>query len=353
MVTQLLAAAATKTSAADDIATGASAFWDAWGTPIAVAGVIVGAVVLRIIVHFVIRRVVDQIVTGVKKKQNVDDTQALNSPLRAVRVVQRTRTLGSVLNNVATVVIAVIAIATILATLNIATVGLVSAASVIAAGLAFGAQNIVKDILSGLFMVVEDQLGVGDIVDVQLATGVVEAVGIRVTQVRDVNGTLWFVRNGEILRVGNMSQGWARAIIDIAVPYENDIDEVESIVLTTSAAVAAQPRWKTRMLEKPEIWGLQSISESHLVIRLAVRTRSADKDAVARELRLRIVRALDAKGIHLPSLQSVVLSGFEEATNIRGARPIETQPTPVQGRNKAPRAPRRGRNAPPTGDNEA
>jgi small conductance mechanosensitive channel len=346
MFLQLLASAtSTPTGAASDLAKGADAFWKMWGPAIGVAGILVGAVLLRVIVHFVIRRVVDQIVTGVKRKQNVDDTQALNSPLKAVRVVQRTRTLGSVLNNMATVVIAVVAIAAILATLHAPTVGLVSAASVIAAGLAFGAQNIVKDLLSGLFIVAEDQLGVGDIVDVQLATGVVENVGIRVTQVRDVNGTLWFVRNGEILRVGNMSQGWARAIIDVAVPYETDVDQVESVIMKTSTELSAQPRWKTRMLEKPELWGLQSISDSHLIIRLAVRTRSADKDAVARELRLRIVRALDAEGIHLPSIQSVILQGFEEATNVRGARPVETQPMPVQ-RNKAPRAPRRGKKGP-------
>lgn len=300
-----------------------------WGKPIGVVSVIVGAVLLRIIIHFVIRRVVDQIVNGVKRKQNVQDTQALNSPLQAVRVVQRTRTLGSVLNNVSSVVIIVIAIAVILSVLEVSTVGIVSGASVIAAGLAFGAQNIVKDILSGMFIVLEDQLGVGDIVDVQLATGVVENVGIRVTQVRDVNGTLWFVRNGEILRVGNMSQGWARAIIDTAVPYDTDIDAVEAVILKTATDLQAQPRWRTRMLEKPEMWGLQSISDSAVVIRLAVRTRSSEKDNVSRELRMRLKRALDEMGVTLPSLNSVVLEGFDEANSIKGARPIETSPTPV------------------------
>ena len=314
------------------LAKGADAFWGAWAKPIGVASVLVGAIVLRVIIHFVIRGAVDQIVNGVKRKQNVEDTQALNSPLQAVRVVQRTRTLGSVLNNLSTVIILVIAAGVILSILNVSTVGIVSGASVIAAGLAFGAQNIVKDILSGMFIVLEDQLGVGDIVDVQLATGVVENVGIRVTQVRDVNGTLWFVRNGEILRVGNMSQGWARAIIDTAVPYDTDIDAVEDVILKVASDLQAQPRWRTRVLEKPEIWGLQSISESAMVIRLAVRTRSSEKDNVSRELRVRLKKALDEMGLKLPSLTSVVLEGFDEANSIKGARPVETAPTPVATR---------------------
>src|SRR5690606_10611373 len=102
------------------------------------------------------------------------------------------------------------------------------------AGLGFGAQNIVKDVLNGFFMVIEDQLGVGDVVDLGPATGVVESVGIRITDIRDVNGTLWHVRNGEIVRVGNLSQGWARAIIDLAVPYDTDTDEAQQLILTTA-----------------------------------------------------------------------------------------------------------------------
>jgi len=345
MISTLLAATPTSSSLPQVVAQSADAFWAAWGTAITVAAIVLGAIILRVIALFVIRRVVDQIVSGVKKKQNVDDTQALiASPLQAVRVVQRTRTLGSVLQNVVSVVIVVIAITSILSQLQVSIVGIVSAAGVIAAGLAFGAQSVVKDMLSGLFMVAEDQLGVGDIVDVGLATGVVEAVGIRVTQVRDVNGTLWFVPNGQILRVGNMSQGWARVVIDTAVPYDVDIDAVEELILKTATDLAVTPRWRNRVVEKPELWGLQSISESALVVRLVVRTRTAEKDNVARELRIRLKKAFDALGITLPSLTSVVLSGFDEATSVKGARPVETSPTPVTKRGKAASA--RGTAAP-------
>ncbi|MDY0890611.1 mechanosensitive ion channel family protein [Frigoribacterium sp. CFBP9030] len=305
------------------------AFWKMWGIPIRIAGIIIVAVLLRVALHFTIRRIVDQVVNGIKRKQNVDDTQALMaSPLQAVRVVQRTRTLGSVLNNVVTVLIAGIALVLVLGELNFDIVAIVGAASVVGAGLAFGAQNIVKDLLNGVFMVAEDQLGVGDVVDVGPAAGVVEAVGIRVTQIRDVNGVLWFVRNGEILRVGNMSQGWTRVVIDLAVPYSADVDQVQDAMLETATELAAVPRWKRAILETPEVWGIQSIAEEHVVIRIVVKTRSSDRDTVDRELRARLKKTTDALDIVLPSLTSVVLTGFDSASSVQGARPPRTSPTP-------------------------
>jgi small conductance mechanosensitive channel len=165
----------------------------------------------------------------------------------------------------------------------------------------------------------------------------VEAVGIRITQVRDVNGILWFVRNGEILRVGNMSQGWARAIIDLAVPYDSDVDEIQAEVLRVAVDMASSSKWRSRILEKPEIWGLESISDEALVIRLVVKTRTSTKDDVARELRIRLKKALDEMGVTLPSLNTVVLTGFDGAASVSGARPPRTSPLPVIEPNKAPR----------------
>ena len=307
------------------------AFWAMWGVPIRIVAILVVAVLVRVALHFMIRRVVDQVVNGIKRKQNVDDTQALvASPLAAVRVVQRTRTLGSVLNNLVTVVISAVALVLVLGELDFDVVAIVGAASVVGAGLAFGAQNIVKDQLNGIFMVAEDQLGVGDVVDVGPATGVVEAVGIRVTQIRDVNGVLWFVRNGEILRVGNMSQGWARVVIDLAVPYDTDVQAVQERMLATATELATTPKWRSRIVEKPELWGIESISESAVVIRIVVKTRSNARDDVSRELRGRLKGALDQMGVTLPSLSAVVLTGFDSAASVGGAHPPRTVPTPVQ-----------------------
>lgn len=327
-----------------------AAWWESlgyWQTPFEVLLIIVVAVLVRIVLQFVINRVVRSIVTGVKKKQGVDDTQALNAtPLAAVRVVQRTRTLGGVLSSVVTTVIAIVAIMMVITTISPDAAGafsLITAA--IGAGLGFGAQNIVKDVLNGLFMVVEDQLGVGDVVDLGPATGVVESVGVRITDIRDVNGTLWHVRNGEIVRVGNLSQGWARAIIDLAVPYDSDVDEVEKLILGTALDMTDEPKWKRLVMERPEVWGIESISAEAIVIRLVVKTRTSAKDEVSRELRARLKRTLDAEGIRLPALNAIVLSGFEGAGSILGARPPKTSPLPV-----APQAAKRPPKSTPKGD---
>ncbi|RNE59122.1 mechanosensitive ion channel family protein [Cryobacterium tepidiphilum] len=288
---------------------------------IVIVVIIAVALLLRWLLHFVIDRVVRQIVSGAKKKQNVTDTQALAaSPLATVRLVQRARTLGSVLTNIVNVLIFVIAVLAIVHTISAAILGsfaLLTAA--VGAGLGFGAQNIVKDVLNGLFMVVEDQVGVGDIVDVGFATGVVEEVGIRITKVRDVDGTLWFVRNGEILRTGNMSQGWARVIVDLPIPYTSDVEAVQAAMLESASELAKTPKWRHLVLEKPEIWGLETISAEALVTRLVVKTRVSAKWDFARALRLHLKQALDSMGTSLTPLNAVVMTGMDGATAVEAA----------------------------------
>jgi len=293
-----------------------------------IAGIVVGAIVVAWIMRRLIARIVNRIVNGAKSKASVDDTQALDSsPLAQVRLVQRTRTLGSILTNIVNVAIVIIALLMIVFSLNpdiLGSFALLSAA--IGAGLGFGAQNIVKDVLNGIFIVAEDQIGIGDVVDLGLATGVVEYVSVRVTQVRDVNGTLWYVRNGEITRIGNMSMGWSRVIIDLAVPVDVDIASVEDALLETARGLSKEPKWRSRIVERPEMWGLESISGDALVIRLVMKTRANAKDDVARELRMRVKHALDEMGVRLPALNSITLSGYEAAQRVKGANPPKTKP---------------------------
>ncbi|CAN5280010.1 hypothetical protein BH11ACT3_BH11ACT3_24630 [soil metagenome] len=188
-----------------------------WGVPLQVLAIIVVAVVARFVLSFVIHRVVNRVVSGAKRERS--HGVLTTSPLHDVRVVQRTRALGGVFNSVVTTAIVVAAIVLIVAvTVPQATGAFSLITAALGAGLGFGAQNVVKDVLNGLFMVSEDQLGVGDVVDLGAATGVVEAVGIRITQVRDEHGTLWFVRNGEILRVGNLSQKAATPTLATPAP---------------------------------------------------------------------------------------------------------------------------------------
>ena len=306
-------------------------FAEAGWNLLTIAGIIVGAFLLGWILKLVIRRVVNRIVNGAKSKANVDDTQALErSPLSSVRLVQRTRTLGSILGNVVNVTIVVIAILLIINVVAPTALGsLTLLTAAVGAGLGFGAQNIVKDVLNGIFIVAEDQVGIGDVVDLGLATGIVEYVSVRVTHVRDVNGTLWYVRNGEITRIGNLSQGWSRVIIDLSVAVDSDLEEVEKIMLDTAKGLAKDPKWRTRILEQPEVWGLESISGDALVIRLVMKTRANAKDDVARELRVRLKRAIDEIGITLPALSTIMPTGIEGALRVRGANPPKTKPNPV------------------------
>lgn len=316
------------------------AIWTAlapWYKVIFVVVVVVGAILLRAILLFVIRRVVNRIVSGVKQREGEDDTQVLlTSPLAAVRVVQRTRTLGGVFSNIVTATIVIVSLLLIVNELVPNATGafaLITAA--LGAGLGFGAQNVVKDVLNGLFIVGEDQLGVGDVVDTGFATGIVESVDIRTTQIRDVNGTLWYVRNGEIIRVGNMSQGWARVIVDLAVPYDSDVEAVQDRILATAVDMADNTKWKSRIIEKPEVWGIESVSGDAVVLRLVVKTVSGAKDDVARELRARLKRTLDEMGVRLPSMNSVILTGAQGAASVRGARPPRTKPVPTQKKSPA------------------
>jgi small conductance mechanosensitive channel len=299
------------------------AFFDSgWGKPVQVVLIVVLAILVRLVMRSVIRRGVGRIISGAKKKAGVDDTTAIAaSPLAAMRVVQRTRALGGVLSSVVTTIVVIVAaiwVVSVAAPQATAAFSLITAA--LGAGLGFGAQNIVKDVLNGLFMVGEDQLGVGDVIDTGFATGVVEDVGIRITQVRDVNGTLWYVRNGEILRIGNMSQGWSRVIIDLAVPYESDVDEVQAKLLDAATAFAGESKWKRLVLEKPELWGIESVSAEAIVIRLVVKTRSGVKDQVARALRARLKTAIDELGVQLPPLNSIALRP-SPAGPLPGAKP--------------------------------
>mgnify|MGYP000381931357 FL=1 len=178
--------------------------WQDWSTLIRIVLIVLGAVVLRAVLLVSVKRVVKSISTGAKKNSSTS-SKAISVAINAERLVLRATTLGSVLSNFITWSIYIIAGTMLLSELGVAVGALIAGAGILGAALGFGAQNIVRDLLSGLFIVFEDQYGIGDSVDLGEASGIVESVGLRITQVRDAKGTLWYVRNGEILRVGNSS----------------------------------------------------------------------------------------------------------------------------------------------------
>ena len=157
-----------------------------------------------------------------------------------------------------------------------------------------------------LFMLMEDQSGVGDWVDVGDTSGVVEHVGLRTTRVRSLDGLLWTVRNGEIVRTANANQGWGRAIVDIGVGYDVDLDEAQDLIHRIATQAMDDPALAPKFQGEPEIWGIQELGDDAVTIRLVVKSAPGDQWGLARGLRLRIKQALDDRGMEIPFPQRTV-----------------------------------------------
>jgi moderate conductance mechanosensitive channel len=222
---------------------------------------------------------------------------------------QRTKALGSVLGNAASVLIFGIAVVTIAGDLGLNLAPVLASAGVLGLAIGFGAQSLVRDFLSGIFMLLEDQYGVGDVIDAGAATGTVEAVSLRVTRLRDVNGVVWHVRNGTINRIGNESQGWARAVIDFPVAYDQDLPRVRQTMKDTATQMWQEPRWHDVITEEPEVWGVESVTSEAIVMRLVARTLPLRQWEVARELRERLKIALDSGAVPGEPTASAISAG--------------------------------------------
>lgn len=230
----------------------------------------------------------------------------LDSGALSLRAAARAQTLGLVLRSIASAVIWTIAITMVLGELGVNLGPLIAGAGIAGVALGFGAQSLVKDFLSGIFMLVEDQYGVGDIVDLGEASGTVEAVTLRTTRLRDVNGTVWHIPNGIIQRVGNMSQQWARALLDVDVAYGTDIDEAQAVIKQVADDLWRDPVWRGKVLEEPEVWGIENLGPDAISIRLVVKTSPAAQFPVMRELRRRLADTFTAEGIEIPFPQRSV-----------------------------------------------
>ncbi len=177
---------------------------------------------------------------------------------------------------------------------------MLASASVGGVALAFGAQSLVKDFLSGVFMIVEDQYGVGDVIDTGEVVGTVENVSLRVTQLRDAGGMTWYVRNGEILRVGNKTQGWSTATVDVPIAYDQDVERAISVIRDVVSVMDDDEAWSDVLLEEPEVVGIESITNGVVTIRIVAKTVANQQYGLQREMRERVKRALDAAGVRSP-----------------------------------------------------
>jgi moderate conductance mechanosensitive channel len=269
--------------------------------PIRIVAIIVVALIIRAILHRMINRAVRPLRTGDMPrilrpfKERVGTSALLESTgLLSERRSQRAATIGSVLKSGVSFTILVIVFLLVLSELGIDLAPFIAGTSIVGVALGFGAQNIVKDFLSGMFMMLEDQYGVGDVIDFEKAVGTVEAVGLRTTQLRDVNGTVWYVRNGEVVRVGNKSQGYAQVVLDVPIEAAADIEMACTAMLEVAQQLQAEEGWTEAFMAEPEVQGVERLTREETVIRLVARVRPVDQWRVARELRRRIRERLDS-----------------------------------------------------------
>lgn len=231
---------------------------------------------------------------------------------------QRARTLASLLNNIAAVIIGVVAFLTILTIMGLKIAPILATAGIAGLAISFGAQSLVKDVINGIFILVEGHFGIGDVIRVGEIAGQVERMTLRATMLRDLEGIAHIIPNGEIDKVSNLTKAWSRNMLDIRVSYREDVDRVMAVLRELGEEVADDPEWGPLLMEKPEILGVQSLSESAVVIRMVTKTLPLKQWEVGREMRRRIKKRFDQENIEIPTPHMTVYRGGEVGQGVRG-----------------------------------
>ncbi|WP_060929997.1 mechanosensitive ion channel domain-containing protein [Granulicoccus phenolivorans] len=302
-------------------------------TYISLVLIFVLAVVARVVLNQLIKRVV---ASAVKRSQGKGSSLVLKATgVNVERSTQRTETMGSLLRNVVTVVIVVTAGLTAFQVIGLPLGPVLASAGIGGLAIGFGAQSLVKDVISGIFMIVEDQYGVGDVVDTGDVVGTVEEVTLRVTQLRDYNGVVWYVRNGEIKRIANKSQGWSTATVDVPIASDEDPQRVIELLNGVVDRLYADPDWEPKMLERPTVLGVERIEGGTMTLRITGRCAAEEHWGVQRQLTERAQQALIDGGVRGPILP-LVPSPTEPA---RPAKPKATgSEAPKATGSEAPKA---------------
>ena len=267
--------------------------------------IIAVAIIVQVILSWVIRRIVRKAserarVERLEQMRQVTRTAELSTLLLTQRTEQRANAIGTLLRSVVAITVWTVALLTILPLLGIDIAPLLASAGVVGVALGFGAQTLVKDYLSGIFIIIEDQFGVGDVVDVGPVLGTVEEVALRYTRIRDMSGVVWYVRNGEILRVANRSQGWTLATVDIPIGYQEDLDKVRGIVEQVGNDMDEDPAYDGLLLGRPTFAGVESVSGDAMFIRINAKALPEKQIDAARAIRERMKVAFDRAGVVVP-----------------------------------------------------
>jgi len=287
-------------------------------------------IVASFIIWWVLVRIIKRVTENAKTRLRQDrpgqaraaeHTQELTAVLMTARREQRAEALGQLLKSITTFTIITLAILILLSQAGVNLAPLLASAGVVGVALGFGAQTLVKDFLSGIFLVLEDQFGVGDVVDLGPALGTVEEVTLRITRVRDLSGIVWYVRNGEILRVGNKSQGWTMATVDVPIAYDEDLDRVRAIIEEVAVDMDNDKAYDGVLFAKPVYAGVESVSGDAVFVRVTAKSAADQQMVAARALREKLKVAFDAAGVRVPVLMRGTLPGQPGAQPPGGGLP--------------------------------
>ncbi|GGZ78311.1 mechanosensitive ion channel family protein [Streptomyces echinoruber] len=271
-----------------------------WSTWLAIGLRVLLILVVAAVLRAVVRRAITKLIERMNRTvQTVDGTGLAGLLVNAERRRQRAAAIGSVLRSVASFLIMGTAALMILSAFEINLAPLLASAGVAGVAIGFGARNLVTDFLSGVFMILEDQYGVGDTIDAGVATGEVIEVGLRVTKLRGDGGEIWYVRNGEVKRIGNMSQGWSVANVDVTVRADEDLDRLKATLDQVAEKMSKEEPWNELLWGPVEVLGLDSVLLDSMVVRVSAKTMPGKSLSVERELRWRIKRAFDAADIRI------------------------------------------------------
>ncbi|MBO4260001.1 mechanosensitive ion channel family protein [Streptomyces sp. NPDC002144] len=315
--------------------------WSTWlAIGLRVLLILVVAGVLRAVVQRAITKLIDRMT---RTAEAVDGTSLGGLLVNNERRRQRSQAIGSVLRSVASFLILGTAALMVLGAFQINLAPLLASAGVAGVAIGFGARNLVTDFLSGVFMILEDQYGVGDTIDAGVASGEVIEVGLRVTKLRGAEGEIWYVRNGEVKRIGNLSQGWATAGVDVTVKANEDLDKVKATLDEVAEKMSAEEPWNELLWSPIEVLGLDSVLLDSMVVRISAKTMPGKSLAVERELRWRVKRAFDAADIRIVGGETAVAGALDPAdpTETVAAPSAHSNPDSPQSAAATPIAPQR------------
>lgn len=287
---------------------------------IKLVALLIVAIVLLFVVRISVKRFVNAAVKRAQNRapeisQRAENTEDLSQLVMEQRTVQRSKAVGQIVRSVLSLIIWSVTIIMVLSILGINVAPILASAGVAGVAIGFGAQTLIKDFLAGIFIIFEDQYGIGDIVDLGPAVGTVEEVGLRITRLRDLGGVVWYVRNGEILRVANRSQGWTLAIVDVPVAYNEDLERVRQVVDKVGQEMLEDPQYFGQLLGIPTYAGVEQVTGDAVFLRIVAKTAPDQPIQMARIIREKLKMAFDESGIRVPVLARPYLPGASQQQN--------------------------------------